>query len=453
MVKNNNAILIGNGFDIQVGGDDYLNKWIIVRMLSKAKMNKYDCLFWDAKKEEPIVTGDEIIEMLNNMLTVANEIRAKKYDKLIEESKSQDIIHTVADFKNNYKYELTSVEQIGMEDWILIFLLYLIKEKDLIGHYGAIKKGFECMILDSIYCEGTIQNLYQKIGPKAKKHFRQYDKIFTLNYDNSLEKIRLIPYHLHGEYESTGINEDCFSLLSPTMKSEHIVYDFPEKMQHCNCSAILDFCGNRKYQYATEMTAINIETQTGYDYHFKELEELTGQLTIVGLAQNNDKHIFDCINRSHVTKIIYYYFGKDEDKTKIVLPIDKPYEVENVRKFWNNININKPHNSTTVSDIVRKDRKEVEKFLDAFNEIYENKITLEQVMTEMRSIPVVTEKIILDMMESELAKHSYRETPKDLKELCEKFVIFGYTLKTASISPQTLYFLNMINMKKYKKGV
>ena len=31
--KNNmsyNSILIGNGFDIQVGGDDYLNKWILV---------------------------------------------------------------------------------------------------------------------------------------------------------------------------------------------------------------------------------------------------------------------------------------------------------------------------------------------------------------------------------------------------------------------------------------
>jgi len=447
MVKNNSSILIGNGFDIQVGGDDYLNKWIIIRMLSNAKMNKYDCLFWDSKKEEPIVTGDEIVEMFNNMIAVANEIRTKKYDKLIEESKSQDIITAVVDFKNNYKYELMSVEQIGMEDWILIFLLYLIKEKDLIGQYGAIKKGFECMILDSIYCEGTIQNLYQKIGTKAKKHFRQYDKIFTLNYDNSLEKINLTPYHLHGEYESTGINEDCFRLLSSKMKSENILYDFPEKMQHCNCGAILDFCGNHKYQYATEMTAINIKTRTGYDYHFKELEELTGQLTMVGLAQNNDKHIFDCINKSNITKVIYYYFGKDEDKTKILLPIDKPYEVKNVSKFWNDININKPHNSTTVNDIVRKDRKEVEKFLDIFNAFYKNKITLNQVMAEMRSIPVMTEKIVLDMMKSELAKQSYHETTQEEKKFLKKFVDFGYTLKTASISPQTLYFLNMINMK------
>ena len=445
-MNNNNSILFGNGLDIQTGGDDYLNKWIIVRMLSKAKMNKYDCLFWNLEKEEPIITGDEIIEMLNNMITVANEIRANKYDKIIEE-KSQDIIEAVADFKNNYTNELTSVEQIGMEDWILIFLLYLIKEKDLIGHYAAIKKGFECMILDSIYCEGTIQNLYQKIGTKAKKHFRKYDKIFTLNYDNSLEKAKIFPYHLHGAYESIGLNEECYSLLSPIMKSENIVYDYPEKMKHCNCSAILDFSGRRKYQYASEMTNINRETQIGYDYHFKELEELTGQLTIVGLASNNDKHIFDCINKSHIKKIIYYYFGKNEDKAKIELPIDKPYEIENVNNFWRNININKPHNSTSVYNIVRKDRNGVEKFLNIFNSFYEDKVTLEQVMTELQSIPVVTEKIILDMMKSELDKESYHETPSDMKDLIGKFVDFGYTLKTAAISPQTLYFLNMFNMK------
>ncbi|WP_124068003.1 hypothetical protein [Clostridium sp. E02] len=281
------AILIANGFDIQVAGDDYLNKWIIVRMLAKAKMNKYDCLFLNTETQEPIITGDEIIEMFNNMIDVANEIRADQYDEIIERynSGSDEIKEAVKDFKKNYDYELKSVEQIGMEDWILIFLLYLIKEKDILNQYGAIKKGFVCMILDAIYCEGTIQNIYQKLGMKLKKYFRRFDKIFTLNYDNSMEKINMESvFHLHGEYESEGQDEESYCLLSATMKDENILYQYPEEMQHCNCSAILDFCGNRKYQYASEVTVIKEKTGKGYDYHFKEFENLAGQLTIVGLA-------------------------------------------------------------------------------------------------------------------------------------------------------------------------
>ena len=45
------SLLIGNGFDVQLGGDDYLNKWIIVRMLAKAKMGKYDILFTKKVKQ------------------------------------------------------------------------------------------------------------------------------------------------------------------------------------------------------------------------------------------------------------------------------------------------------------------------------------------------------------------------------------------------------------------
>jgi len=37
--------LVGNGIDIQLGGNDFLNKWIIVRLLSDAKAGKYDDLF------------------------------------------------------------------------------------------------------------------------------------------------------------------------------------------------------------------------------------------------------------------------------------------------------------------------------------------------------------------------------------------------------------------------
>ena len=69
------SLLIGNGFDVQLGGDDYLNKWIIVRMLAKAKMGKYDILFTKKGEKAPLITGDEIITLLNNLIKFANDIR------------------------------------------------------------------------------------------------------------------------------------------------------------------------------------------------------------------------------------------------------------------------------------------------------------------------------------------------------------------------------------------
>jgi hypothetical protein len=43
------SLLVGNGLDIQIGGDDFQNKWIMVRLLAKAKAGKYDVLFCECK--------------------------------------------------------------------------------------------------------------------------------------------------------------------------------------------------------------------------------------------------------------------------------------------------------------------------------------------------------------------------------------------------------------------
>lgn len=44
------------------------------------------------------------------------------------------------------------------------------------------------MILDAIYCEGNIETLYSKMGKSSKDYFNKFDNIFTLNYDNIIEK-------------------------------------------------------------------------------------------------------------------------------------------------------------------------------------------------------------------------------------------------------------------------
>lgn len=45
------------------------------------------------------------------------------------------------------------------------------------------------MILDSIYNEGKLQEIYKSMSKKVKDYFADYDEIFTLNYDNNIEHL------------------------------------------------------------------------------------------------------------------------------------------------------------------------------------------------------------------------------------------------------------------------
>jgi len=44
------------------------------------------------------------------------------------------------------------------------------------------------MILDSIYNEGKLQEIYKSMSKKVKDYFADYDEIFTLNYDNNIQR-------------------------------------------------------------------------------------------------------------------------------------------------------------------------------------------------------------------------------------------------------------------------
>lgn len=348
MNTNNNSVLIGNGLDIQVGGDDYLNKLIIVRLLAKAKMGKYDALFMSSKRNNPLISGDDIVELFNNMVTIANRARVGEYNKLAEDYSDEDLIDALNDFiKKHCNNTINTIEEIGMEDWLLILLLFLLEEKDLSNQYSLAKQGFERMILDAIYCEGNIQNLHLKMNKESKDFFNNFDNIFSLNYDNTIEKLtRRSIFHLHGDFNSKSQSEDPLNVNGYIRQLAGKIVCFPPQFAHCNCSAILDFSGNRKYNYATNMTnaflefekvkelarknepeykkilkalsnnqaefvriGVNKNLFLGHNYHFNDFENITGTLTIIGLAQQNDNHIFSCINKSTVSKVIFYdYF-------------------------------------------------------------------------------------------------------------------------------------------------
>lgn len=484
MDRNYNSVLIGNGLDIQVGGDDYLNKWIIVRLLAKAKMGKYDMLFMDSQDSKPLITGDEIIELFSNMVEIANKARKNEFKDLAETYGDKDLIDTLKDFKQNHICEIISIEEIGMEDWLLIFLLFLIEQKDILNQYESIKQGFERMIFDAIYCEGNIQKLHSKMNKSSKQYFSNFDKIFTLNYDNTIEKLtnRTI-FHLHGDFKTKNHSENPQNALGylRIQKGQNIW--FPPQFEHCNCSAILDFSGNRKYNYATNMTKAFLEFEKlketiknnevelksileklpaeqhelvnigveknlhcGHDYHFQDFEQLTGTLSIIGLAPQNDTHIFSCINKSNINSVIFYhYFGaKNDDEIEaeiktMSLPINKPYVIKNVKVIWDEIKVCRPNDLSEAQ-------------LKLLNAVCPQKpIAIDDILWQLSSIPAFTRRTILEMMTFEISKSKYHTTPKTEKELSKSFIEFGKTLEVAAISPQSLYYIYITGLQSNNK--
>ena len=481
------AILIGNGLDIQVGGNDYLNKWIIIRLLAKSKMGKYDALF------ENTISGDEIIALFNGMLNIANKARNREYDEIISRCAiselSTNLKNTLTDFVNNHKSEINSIEEIGMEDWVFLFQLYLIEQKDLLNNYNAVKQGYQQMLLDAIFCEGKIQRLYDKLSKKAKEFFGDFDHIFTLNYDNMIKKAtKCNVYHLHGDFNTLHMSENPKNALGYYNRKNKLIKNRPE-WKHCNSTAIVDYSGNLKYKFATQNTnlyksfenekqlirekkilkekylsnakdevreilelGIEKNLSIGHNYYFEQFENLSGELIVIGMAPENDSHIFDCINKSEINHVkFYYYFGTtnkaeiSEKTAEIKLNINKSYEILNIQELWEELGITPPEKK--IYDVTPEQLK-------CINDLcLSTPITEEELLYQVNSIPSTTRKVIIEMLNSELEKEKYHKSPQSKKELLSTFKDFGETLKIASLSPQALYYLYFESSKKSRNKV
>lgn len=487
-----NSLLVGNGIDIQLGGNDFLNKWIIVRLLSDAKAGKYDDLFASGTDAPPAIRGDEIVSLFLEMPSLGNRARNGDFDELINDLNETEISSALENFKNRYTWEIISPEHIGLEDWILLLRLYLQEQSDLLSQFNSLKQGFERMVLDAIYCNGTVQSLHKNVRKKAKEFFVSFDKAFTLNYDNSLEKITNKPvFHLHGGFETLALSENPQMASGFLRKRKGDTVYFPPKFQHCNCNAILDYSGDNKYRFAVALSsatevfqklkalydndrdgfdeyisAFSIEQQEiirvgleqnlpfGYNYHFGDLEQLTGELTIIGIAPQNDRHLFECINRSKLDRVVFYHFFVTDNGNAPIMPISKPYEVRNVSELWSSIGL---QTSQPISKIAQdfqlkmmKNSVEVQEFVSIFNafESEPNAVNAVDILQQLKSIPKETEKAIIKMMVSEMQKEKHHTSQKSEDELYKQFREFGRTLSIASLSPQTLYFMYIMSTSK-----
>lgn len=100
-------LLLGNGINIQFGGIAYSSNFIMKRIKYRAKLDCYDELFGNK------LTGNEIVNLLENFVEEANKIRGGEYDSFATD---EDTIDALKDFKGRYNTTIENAHDIMLED-------------------------------------------------------------------------------------------------------------------------------------------------------------------------------------------------------------------------------------------------------------------------------------------------------------------------------------------------
>lgn len=469
------SILLGNGIDIQFGGKAYSNRFIMSRIVFNSQTGKYDPLF------DGTITGDEIATIFKGLLPIANDVLAGKYDCL----SLDDLSEAIRDFKERFqeKKSFQKYYEIPLEDWFMLMQIFYQGQPDIIDQIGLAKQAIERIVLDAIYNDGKIQTLYSSMGKPVKRFFNCFDNIFTLNYDNNIEKLcKRQVFHLHGDF---SIPMDC---ENPQIAQGYcriasgqcvIVPGF----EHCFCNALLDYSGDLKYNRAktndeysrfldfarnTDRSTdanykrtidtirknspesidwINAycnhpELHAATDYHFSNLSSLTGELHIIGMSPQNDRHIFRCIEESNIDIVFFYRYGSDPVK----LPITKKVEVMDVSALWRNLNAHKKRYNCKVNI---PDTAKALDIIKALNALSLDEITREDIIEELTGIPeFISDPLCREAIELMEAQKE-GGPPKDYDDFRRQFMAISQIALREGIYPTAFNILLMNYMNKH----
>lgn len=459
----NKSILIGNGININFGGNAYTNDYIIKRIVFNARANKYNPLFNDE------ISGDEIASILFELANWANDISSGKYDEIIPDEEK----YILEDFKKRYNWKLTHYYEVGLEDWLFILHVYFLKNNDIADNWIPAKQGFERMMLDAIYNDGDIQKLHKVMGKNVKRWLLEFSSIFTLNYDNNVEDLIKRPvFHLHGDFRTPANSENPQTLMGYIRKDTEesvIISGF----EHCFCDALFDYAGEHKYDVAcafekgaeglkaleksgipSKFFPVTIEKllqvhqehpdlDFGCNYHFNDFKELTGELHIIGMSPNNDSHIFKLIDESNVEKIVFYYYSEREMERNI--PVHKNVEYESAQELWKQLKAS-PKQYNCNYPIPKS--KEVKDLFEVFNLLSDDKISEDDIIESVNSIPQFRAKELCRIVMEELKNQQESGNPKNEAEQQRRFREISRIALRNGILPSALYLHVIMGMNK-----
>lgn len=461
------SILLGNGIDIQFGGKAYSNRFIMSRVVFNAQTGKYDPLFDDT------ITGGEIASIFKGLLPLANDVLIGAYDHLSVDGLSE----AIRDFKVRFQGKTTFQKyyEIPLEDWFMLMQIFYQNHPDIADQLGTAKQAVERIVLDAIYNDGKIQTLYSSMGKHVRRFINNFDHIFTLNYDNNIEKLCKRPvFHLHGDF---SVPMDC---ENPKMAQGFcriasgqsvIVQGF----EHCFCNALLDYSGDLKYNrakmnsnyahfldyarntdrntdvgYKHAIEAIrkttpesidwinaycnHPELQSATDYHFSKLSSLTGELHIIGMSPQNDGHIFKCIESSNVDKVVFYRYGLDSVK----LPLTKKVEIADVSALWKRLNAYKQKYNCKVNI---PDTSNASNFIKALNALSFDEVSKEDIKQDLTGIPAFLGDPLCEEAISFMESKREADPPKDYDDLTRQFMAISQIALREGIYPSAFYML------------
>ena len=460
------SILIGNGFNINFGGAAYTNQFIIKRIIFNARAKKYDILF------DGQITGDEIANIFFQLAKWTNDIVGGKYDDVIP----PEDMGILEDFKSRYNWNLEHYYEVGLEDWLFILHVYFLSNSDIAKEWIPARHGFELMMLDAIYNDGDIQTLHTVMGKSVKRWLREYDYIFTLNYDNNIEDlVQKTVFHLHGDYRTPANSENPHTLLgySRTQTGQSAV---APGFEHCYCNALFDYAGEHKFAVAeafekgeegllalaesgisspllpapianlVQLHKEHPELIFGVPYHFEKLKALSGDLHIVGMSPNNDAHIFRLINKSAVEQVVFYSYSESEMKRP--LPLHQKVEHRSVNDLWGQLGA-LPKQYTCNYPI--PDSPELDKFLDVFNTMSFDPVSKADTFKAVNAIPKFQSDELCKIAIQRISDLSALGPPKDSQEQYQQFREISRIALRYGVLPTALYVHLMINQKAWNE--
>lgn len=367
MIKN---LLIGNGVNIQHGGYDFSNAAIILRTLKCFKNPNFPR---DILTDDPIGTKCYIGYLFLEIPRMLNG----GYDIFANSTSERDALN---EFKIKYSNKSSlKITDVGFEDYYLIHDLLCHRIELGNPEQYTVREAIKWCFLNAIHDDGHVNLLSDKFPEEFIQWICKFENVFTTNYDaniaNATEKLVL---HLHGDFvtRKSIYNIDSFRNQLSDYPAEDFVID--ENYAHLYSTALSTHCGDYK-QYSMQEgelanvavkkmaiayqdnPSVKVDVDSWKDdrnilvsrmhesillkvqnptlkfdeaYPVQQIKGMKGELTILGLSPYNDRHLFNMINESDITKCIFYFYNESEcDIISDLLP-NKEVHFEDVRRFW-----------------------------------------------------------------------------------------------------------------------
>lgn len=329
-------VLIGNGININFGGNDYTNFKLIERLTKNLEQHdgRYDDIF------ASIISSKELLGILKGLNDIFNKMLNGSILSIRRASNEEEML-TLIDISRRYEMKMHSAVEIGMEDYFYALKWFNNGYSDCDEITKPAFQGLKQLFLDSIYNGGEIEKLYLRMKPFSRE-LAQFNNIFTVNYDTNLDKLtKKKVYHLHGSFTELDDTYRPTTIVGKLAKEKNPKLHVVDGKEYLFCNAIMGYSGQYKYEQMLKYKEINNylidKSLQVHEYPIDKFQSIRGELHIIGMSPNNDGHIFSMINNNaNISKVVFYCVDNPsfEEARKI---ITKPIVMQDVMEYWQSI--------------------------------------------------------------------------------------------------------------------